>query len=176
MMRTAPRARREGKPSRLNHPNIAHIHGIEETDGGRAIVMELVAGDAGGAHAGGALPLDEALPIAKQIAEALSRARAGHHSSRSEAGQRQDPPRGLVKVSTSVRPRFVSRRASCATPAADSTATAALTLEGCPGNRRLYESRTGEGTRADPRAYLGLRLQAVRMLTAPACQAPTSPT
>ncbi len=29
----------------LNHPNIAHIHGLEEADGIRALVMELVEGD-----------------------------------------------------------------------------------------------------------------------------------
>src|SRR6202161_3238967 len=53
----------------LNHPNIAHIHGLEETNGIRALVMELVEGeDLSQRIARGALPLDEALPIAKQIA------------------------------------------------------------------------------------------------------------
>ena len=50
----------------LNHPNIATIHGIE----GSAIVMELVEGK----DLAGPLPLDEALPIARQIAEALEAA------------------------------------------------------------------------------------------------------
>ena len=50
----------------LNHPNIATIHGIE----GNAIVMELVEGK----DLAGPLPLDEALPIAKQIIEALEAA------------------------------------------------------------------------------------------------------
>src|SRR5712671_5249240 len=64
----------------LNHPNIAHIHGLEESSGVRALVMELVDGDdlsekLGGLRAKGTgLPLDEALPIAKQIAEALEAA------------------------------------------------------------------------------------------------------
>ncbi len=83
----------------LNHPNIAAIYGLEESApstgsgpggsgqaGVRALVMELVEGDdlsqriarglaspkPGGE--GGAIPLDEALPIAKQIAEALEAA------------------------------------------------------------------------------------------------------
>jgi eukaryotic-like serine/threonine-protein kinase len=56
----------------LNHPNIAHIHGLEESGGVRALVMELVEGDDLSQHiARGAIPVDEALPIAKQIAEAL---------------------------------------------------------------------------------------------------------
>src|SRR5205085_11034994 len=59
----------------LNHPNIAHIHGLEESDGVRALVMELVEGeDLSQRIARGAIPLDEALPIAKQIAEALEAA------------------------------------------------------------------------------------------------------
>src|SRR6187455_698419 len=53
----------------INHPNIAHIHGFEETGGVRAIVMELVEGDDLSQRiARGAIPLDEALPIATQIA------------------------------------------------------------------------------------------------------------
>ena len=59
----------------LNHPNIAHIHGLEESHGVRALVMELVEGDDLSARiARGAIPLDDALPIAKQIAEALEAA------------------------------------------------------------------------------------------------------
>jgi serine/threonine-protein kinase len=52
----------------LNHPNIAAIYGVEE----RALVMELVEGPTlADRIAHGAILLDEALPIAKQIAEAL---------------------------------------------------------------------------------------------------------
>jgi serine/threonine-protein kinase len=61
----------------LNHPNIAHVHGLEESPstGVRAIVMELVEGeDLSQRIARGAIPLDESLPIAKQIAEALEAA------------------------------------------------------------------------------------------------------
>ena len=72
----------------LNHPNIASIYGLEESGGVRALVMELVEGPtladcirAGVAPAQGhtqglspsgqAIPPDEALHIAKQIAEGL---------------------------------------------------------------------------------------------------------
>ena len=59
----------------LNHPNIAAIHGLEEGTGVSALVMELVEGDDLSQRiARGAIPLDEALPIAKQIAEALEAA------------------------------------------------------------------------------------------------------
>jgi serine/threonine protein kinase/Tol biopolymer transport system component len=59
----------------LNHPNIAHIHGLEESGGVRALVMELVEGDDLAQRiARGPIPLDEALPIAKQITEALEAA------------------------------------------------------------------------------------------------------
>src|SRR6266567_7148684 len=52
----------------LNHPNIATIHGVEE----RALVMELVPGPTLAERiAQGPIPLEEALPIARQIAEAL---------------------------------------------------------------------------------------------------------
>lgn len=56
----------------LNHPNIASIFGLEEADNTRALVMELVEGQTLAERIrAGPLPLDEALPIARQIAEAL---------------------------------------------------------------------------------------------------------
>ena len=59
----------------LNHPHIAAIYGLEESGGITALVMELVEGDDLSRRiARGAIPLDEALPIAKQIAEALEAA------------------------------------------------------------------------------------------------------
>jgi serine/threonine-protein kinase len=61
----------------LNHPNIAHLFGLEEADGHRALVMELVEGPTlADRLAAGALPLDEALSIARQIVEALEAAHA----------------------------------------------------------------------------------------------------
>ncbi len=59
----------------LNHPNIAHIHGLEDGGRVRALVMELVDGPTlADRIARGPIPLGEALPIAKQIAEALEAA------------------------------------------------------------------------------------------------------
>jgi Tol biopolymer transport system component len=59
----------------LNHSNIAHLYGLEGLGGTLALVMELVEGPTlADRIAKGAVPLDEALPIAKQIAEALEAA------------------------------------------------------------------------------------------------------
>ena len=59
----------------LNHPNIAQIHGLEESGGVRALVMELVEGDdLSTVIARGPMPFADARPIARQIAEALETA------------------------------------------------------------------------------------------------------
>ena len=72
----------------LNHPNIGSIYGLEEADGVRALVLELVEGPTlaeciasgslspgGGEGRGeGGIPVEDALPIARQIAEALEAA------------------------------------------------------------------------------------------------------
>ncbi|MEQ1760498.1 MAG: protein kinase [Vicinamibacterales bacterium] len=70
------RFEREAKTlASLNHPNIAGIYGFEKSGGTHALVMELVQGDDLSQRiARGAIPVDEALPIAKQIAEALEAA------------------------------------------------------------------------------------------------------
>src|SRR5262245_14805468 len=59
----------------LNHPNIALIHGLEEADGAPFLVLELVEGeDLAARLKRGALPVDEALAAAKQVADALEEA------------------------------------------------------------------------------------------------------
>ena len=70
------RFQREAKTlASLNHPNIAAIYGLEESGDVSALVMELVEGeDLSQRIAHGAIPIDEALPIARQIAEALEAA------------------------------------------------------------------------------------------------------
>jgi serine/threonine-protein kinase len=61
----------------LNHPNIAQLHGLEETSGHHALVMELVDGPTlADRLTAGALALDDALPTARQIVEALEAAHA----------------------------------------------------------------------------------------------------
>jgi eukaryotic-like serine/threonine-protein kinase len=70
------RFRREAQVlASLNHPNIAQVHGFEDAGGIHALVMELVEGPTLAERlAAGPIELDVALPIAKQIADALDAA------------------------------------------------------------------------------------------------------
>src|SRR5262245_15021335 len=59
----------------LNHPHIAAIYGFEDSDSMHALALELVEGPTlADRIAGGRIPLDEALPMARQIADALEAA------------------------------------------------------------------------------------------------------
>ena len=84
----------------LNHPNIAQIHGLEQSDGVRALVLELVEGPTlADRIAQGAIPLDEALPIAKQIAEGLEAAHeAGVIHRDLKPANIKVTPDGVVKI------------------------------------------------------------------------------
>ena len=70
------RFRREGQVlASLNHPHIGAIHGLEESRGTQFLVLELVDGESLDKRlARGPIPVDEALPIARQIVEALEAA------------------------------------------------------------------------------------------------------
>src|SRR5262249_826246 len=83
-----------------NHQNIAAIYGLEESDGHLALVLELVEGTTLSERiAMEPIPLDEALSIAKQIAEALEAAheRAIIHRDLKPANAKVRPD-GMVKV------------------------------------------------------------------------------
>ncbi|HZJ30737.1 MAG TPA: serine/threonine-protein kinase, partial [Vicinamibacterales bacterium] len=73
---TIARFQREARVlASLNHPNVAAVYGFEEVNGRHFLVMELVPGETLEERIRrGAIPLAEALPIAKQIAEALEEA------------------------------------------------------------------------------------------------------
>jgi eukaryotic-like serine/threonine-protein kinase len=72
------RFEREAKTlAALNHPGIAHIHGLDESDGVLALVLEFVGGPTlADRIASGPIPVGEALAIARQIADALESAHA----------------------------------------------------------------------------------------------------
>src|SRR6185295_4377250 len=74
--RRLARFEREAKTlASLNHPNIAIVHGLEGGGDTRALVMELVEGPTlADRIASGPVPVDDALSIARQIADALGAA------------------------------------------------------------------------------------------------------
>jgi eukaryotic-like serine/threonine-protein kinase len=73
--RMAPFEREAKLLASLNHPNIAAIYGLEQAEGKRFIVLELVEGETLAQRLGkGALPVEEALGICRQIAEGLEAA------------------------------------------------------------------------------------------------------
>ncbi len=84
----------------LNHPNIATIHGLEEHDGTRFLVLELVEGDTlADRLKRGAIPVEESLRLALQIAEALEAAHEKGVIHRDlKPGNIKVTPDGKVKV------------------------------------------------------------------------------
>jgi eukaryotic-like serine/threonine-protein kinase len=84
----------------LNHPNIAIVHGLVESNGQRALVMELVPGETLAATIKrDAIPASESLNIARQIAEALEAAHEKGVVHRDvKPGNVMITPSGLVKV------------------------------------------------------------------------------
>jgi serine/threonine protein kinase len=95
------RFQREAKTlAALNHPNIAAIHGLEESDGLRFLVMELVPGESLAQRlARGPIPLEELLELCRQIAEALEAAHERGIIHRDlKPGNIKITPEGKVKV------------------------------------------------------------------------------
>jgi serine/threonine-protein kinase len=84
----------------LNHPNIAGIYGLEESDGVRYLVLELVPGQTLAERLGrGPLPIDDALAVCRQIAEALEAAHEKGIIHRDlKPGNVKVTPDGKVKV------------------------------------------------------------------------------
>jgi Tol biopolymer transport system component len=84
----------------LNHPNVAAIYGLEESPAGRALVMEMVEGPTLSGRLGvGALSLDEVIPLARQIAEAIEYAHEHGVIHRDlKPSNIKITPAGLVKV------------------------------------------------------------------------------
>ena len=84
----------------LNHPNIAAIYDLQEANGSRFLVLELVEGDTlAGRLQRGSIPVDEALRIAKNICEALEAAHEKGVVHRDlKPGNVKITPEGNVKV------------------------------------------------------------------------------
>jgi serine/threonine protein kinase len=146
--------------SALNHPNIITVYDIGESDAGRFIVMELVAGNTlstiiaegssaaeGAEYAGVAQREQTLLSLGSQMAKALSAAHArGHHAPRHQARQHYGARRRLREDS-----RFRSgascahrlrRRSGDAHPAYDAGST--------HGHHKIYVARTGAQQKRQP--------------------------
>src|SRR5579862_6642539 len=123
----------------LNHPHIAHVHGFEDSAGTYALIMELVEGPtlaekmmevSGTAPDGPGMPLEEALPIAKQLADALEAAHDRGILHRDfKPGNIKITPDGTVKILDFGLAKAVADGAG----AKDLAHSPTLTLDTCPG-------------------------------------------
>jgi Tol biopolymer transport system component len=117
----------------LNHPNIATIYGLEDSNGTNFLVMELVPGDtlADRIKRGGAVPIVETLNIAKQMAEALEAAHEKGiiHRDLKPANVKLTPD-GKVKVLDFGLAKAYADDTASYDPADSPTLSAAATMQG----------------------------------------------
>ncbi len=134
----------------LNHPNIAQIYGIEESDGVRALVMELVPGE----PLQGPLPLATAIDYGKQIAEALEAAHDKGIVHRDlKPANILVTPGGVVKVLDFGLAFVESRDRETADPNNSPTLTVSPTRAGMIMGTAAYMSpEQARGKQADKRA------------------------
>jgi serine/threonine protein kinase len=146
----------------LNHTNIAQIYGLERSDGTTALVMELVSGQSLGERlAQSALPVEEALTVAGQIADALAAAheRGIVHRDLKPANV-QLTANGVVKVLDFGIAKALDTRTTSPGPAA--LTTPAMTEAGMCRHRGVHEPRAS--ARQDGRSagrHLGIRLSVI---------------
>jgi Tol biopolymer transport system component len=150
------RFRREAQVlAALNHPHIAAIYGLEESGGVEALVLELVEGETVAERlAQGPLPIEEALGIARQIAEALEAAheRAIVHRDLKPANVKLTPD-GKVKVLDFGLAKALSGDASLPDVSASPTLTAQATQAGVVIGTAAYMSpEQARGKSVDKRA------------------------
>src|SRR5262249_575227 len=152
----------------LSHPNIAAIYGIERLDDARALVLELVEGQTLAERIRSPrLPVDEALSIARQIADALEAAheKGVVHRDLKPANINITPPR-RSRQSARFRPcqdsRTARRGRSRFVEVADDGDRRNADRRAA-GDGRVHEPRTGARSGGgQARGCLGIRLRAVR--------------
>jgi serine/threonine-protein kinase len=135
----------------LNHPNIAAIYGVEE----RALVMELVPGSTLAERiAQGPIPLDEALPIAHQVAEALEYAHEREIVHRDlKPSNIKITPEGRVKVLDFGLAKAMSSETAAGNPESSPTLTMRATMSGVILGTAAYMSpEQARGQNVDRRA------------------------
>ncbi len=150
------RFRREAQVlAALNHPHIAAIYGLEESGGVEALVLELVEGETLAERlAKGPLPVEEALEIARQIAEALEAAheRGIVHRDLKPANVKLTPE-GTVKVLDFGLAKALLGDASSPDVSASPTITAQATQAGVVIGTAAYMSpEQARGKMVDKRA------------------------
>jgi Tol biopolymer transport system component len=128
------RFQREAKMlASLNHPNIATIHGLEQSNGTSYLVMELVAGEtlAERVKRDGAVPIEEALTIGRQIAEALEAAHEKGIIHRDlKPANVKVTPEGKVKVLDFGLAKAFASDVADSNPSESPTLSAAATMKG----------------------------------------------
>ena len=135
----------------LNHPNIAAIYGVEE----RALILELVEGPTlADRIAAGPIPVDEALPIARQIAEALEYAHDHGIIHRDlKPANVKVTPEGRVKVLDFGLAKALSADLTAADPASSPTLTMRATMAGfIMGTAGYMSPEQAKGKPVDRRA------------------------
>ena len=163
------RFQREAKVlASLNHPNIAAIYGLEESAGTSYLVMELVPGEtlADRIKRDGAIPAEETLAIAKQIAEALEAAHEKGIIHRDlKPANVKVTPEGKVKVLDFGLAKVFAGDESESDPSNSPTLSHAATLQGVILGTAAYmspERKRGVNRWTNAPTFLGLRLRAVR--------------
>ncbi len=117
----------------LNHPNIATIHGLEQSNGTSYLVMELVSGEtlAERIKRDGAVPVEEALTVAKQIAEALEAAHEKGIIHRDlKPANVKVTPEGKVKVLDFGLAKAFASEIADSNPSQSPTLSAVATMQG----------------------------------------------
>src|ERR1700694_2587007 len=151
------RFQREAKMlASLNHTNIATIHGLEQSGGTSYLVMELVSGEtlAERVKGDGAVPIEEALAIAKQIAEALE---AAHekliiHRDLKPANVKVTPE-GKVKVLDFGLAKAFAGEVADSNPSQSPTLSAVATMQGVILGTAAYMSpEQAKGKAVDKRS------------------------
>ena len=137
----------------LNHPNIAAIYGVEDADDRLALVLELVPGQTLADHLfAGPLPFEQAMRIARQVAEALDAAHAKRiiHRDLKPANIKIAPDGGVKLLDFGIAKALAGDDASEFADAA--TATSSTALGSIVGTAAYMSPEQARGQAVDRRA------------------------